>query len=89
MPAPKGNQNAAKGTRWRDAIERALAKRSKAKGIEALDDLAEKFLAAVIGEGVTGYRELADRLDGKAVQPIQADVDGNLNITVKQFTLPK
>ena len=87
--APVGNNNAAKGQRWREAIERALAKRSRAKGIEALDELAEKFLDSIVIEGVTGYRELGDRLDGKAMQPIQADVDGSLTVTVKQFTLDK
>lgn len=87
MAAPFGNTNAAKGQRWREAIDRALAKRSRAAGIEELDRLAEAFLDEVEAEGITGYRELADRMDGKAMQPIQAEVDGTFTVTVKQYVL--
>ena len=52
------------------AIDRALAKRSRVEGIEALDVLAEKFLERVEAEGIAGFRELADRLDGKPSQQI-------------------
>lgn len=85
MPAPLGNTNAAKGQRWREAIDRALAKRSRAAGIEELDRLAEKFLDEVEAEGIQGYRELGDRMDGKASQSIDATVDGSLTIEVVKF----
>lgn len=89
MGAPIGNQNGAKGFRWQAAVERALERRSRAKGQEELDRLADVFLDKVItAKGVDGFRELADRLDGKSVQPIKAEVDGTLSIVVKQFTLP-
>lgn len=71
-----GNQNAAKGRRWHDAINRALEKKSKAEGIQELDRLAEEFLRHVEAEGITGFRELGDRLDGKPSQGI-TDGDGN------------
>lgn len=77
MGAPKGNQNAAKGTRWRAAIERALdrrAKQSLRSAQDELDDLADKFLLAVAGgdkDAMPGFRELGDRLDGKAAQSIE------------------
>jgi len=72
--APLGNQNATRGRIWRQAIERALEKRSKAATIEALDELAEKLLvAAESGEG-WALKELGDRLEGK---PAQAIIGGN------------
>lgn len=87
MPAPVGNQNATKGTRWRDAIDRALSKRSKGDGIKALDELAEKFLDTVEAEGITGYRELADRLDGKPSQPLEHSGDLVVQLTPQDAEL--
>ena len=85
MAAPEGNQNAAKGKRWADAIDRALAKRSKAAGIQALDELAEKFLAEVEAAGILGFKELGDRLDGKAVQAIAGADGGPLTVEIVRF----
>lgn len=95
--APIGNQNAVKAKRWQQAIDRALEKRSKAAGIDELDRLAELFLSTIedMTQGnaqrapsIAGFVDLADRMDGKAQQTIQADVDASLTVTVKQFTLP-
>ncbi len=85
MSAPFGNTNAAKGRRWADAIDRALAKKSKAEGIEELDRLAEEFLKSVEAEGVSGYRELGDRMDGKPHQSISGTDGGPLTIQVVRF----
>ena len=90
MPAgaPLGNQNAVKGKRWQQAIDRALAKRSKAAGIEALDDLAEKFLDAVEKgdkDFIPGFSALGDRLDGKPAQALTGPEGGNLILEVVQF----
>ena len=79
MGAPFGNKNAVRAKRWQQAIDRALAKRSKAAGIEELDRLAEKFLDAIEemtfstekrGPSIQGFIELADRIDGKSDQHI-------------------
>lgn len=68
--APEGNHNAAKGKRWRDAIDRALAKRSRVDAKEALDALAEKLLSeAEKGEG-WALKELGDRIEGKPAQSV-------------------
>lgn len=75
--APLGNQNGKRGRLWREAIERALAKRSGGDKVKALDELAEKFLDAVedMGKGekpsIAGYAELGDRLDGRARQELE------------------
>ena len=66
--APEGNQNYLKGRRWRDAIDRALARRSKGDAILALDELAEKLLQACDEGDITALKELGDRLEGKPVQ---------------------
>lgn len=85
MGAPVGNTNATKAKPWRDAIDRALAQDNGKK----LRTIAEKLLdAAAAGEG-WAIKELGDRIDGKAIQPIAAEVDANLTVTVKQFTIDK
>lgn len=86
MGAPFGNQNAVKAKRWQQAIDRALDKRSRAAGIEELDRLAEKFLDTLEAMGnadkpsIAGYAELADRMDGKAAQPVETQVEGTLEL---------
>lgn len=94
--APEGNQNAVKAKRWNQAIDRALAKRSKGDGIKALDELAEKFLDALEesaqgtekrGPSFSGFDHLRDTLDGKPAQQVNlAGADGGpLKIEVVKF----
>lgn len=83
MGAPLGNQNAVKAKRWYDAIDRALAKRSKAAGIEALDDLAEKLLANAEAGDMSALKELGDRLDGKPAQAITGADGGPIGVVIK------
>ncbi len=82
-----GNQNAAKSKRWQAAIDRALAKRSRVEGIEELDRLAEKFLDEVEKEGINGFRELGDRLDGKPGQELQHSGDLIVQISPSDASL--
>lgn len=70
MAAAPGNQYAAKARRWSEAIDRAIAKRSKVSGLEALDELAEKLLEQVDAGDVTAIKELGDRIEGKVPQAI-------------------
>jgi len=72
MAAPKGNQFAVKDKRWQQAIDRALAKRCKGDGIQALDDLAEKLLTKCDEGDMGALRELGDRIEGKPAQTIEA-----------------
>lgn len=83
MGAPLGNQNARKAKRWRDAIDRALARRGKGDATKELDRLAEIFIGAIEemtiatekrGPSIAGFVEFADRLDGKVVQ--QTEISG-------------
>lgn len=70
MGAPAGNQNAAKAKKWTAAIERALARRYGKKLVDALDDLADQFIAAVEKGDLAAFKELGDRLEGKPSQQI-------------------
>jgi hypothetical protein len=87
MAAPLGNQNAVKAKLWHAAVVRALRKRSKTDQLEALDELAEKFLDAVGIGDIGAFKELADRLDGKAKQQIEATGrdDGPIEVKVISY----
>lgn len=73
MGAPIGNTNAAKGRKWREAIMRALARKSGSVE-KGLDDAADK-LVKLIHEGTVedcqwAIDHIADRLDGRPAQAI-------------------
>lgn len=82
--AQPGNNNAGKGTDWRDSIRHALAKVGrKEKGNEAayrkgLNKVAEKFIEAAEDGEAWAMKELGDRMDGKPAQSI--DLTGEVNI---------
>lgn len=82
MAAPIGNNNAAKAKRWSAAIERALANRSRKASLDALDALAEKLLAKCDEGDMSALKELGDRLDGKPMQAVEANVSGNVVLTL-------
>jgi hypothetical protein len=75
MGAPIGNQNAARGRPWRDAINKALDLRTKSRvdGKREIDALAEKLLDAVAAGDLAALREFGDRIEGKPAQPIGGD----------------
>jgi len=83
MGAPAGNNNYLKGRRWKDAINRALEKRSAALGVEALDELAEKLLAMAEAQDIQALKELGDRLDGKPSQAIDLGSDPDRPVVQK------
>ena len=86
MGAPLGNQNAAKAKVWRAAIERALEKRGKTRA-EALTDLAGRLLDKADEGDIAALRELADRMDGKAVQQIDAEFRGSLTSVIEALPM--
>lgn len=58
--------------------------------IEALQVIAGKLIDAAQAGEQWAIKELADRLDGKAIQQIDATVDANVTIEVVKFSdLPK
>lgn len=74
-PGQSGNPSGRPRTKpWRDAIERAIARRQK-NNPEALDDLAEKLLRAIDRCEVNAMKEFGDRIDGKVPTPVVGDSD--------------
>lgn len=76
--APVGNNNAGKARIWKAAIERALAKRSRSDAVVALDELAEKLLTLADQGDLGALKELGDRLEGRAVQAVEAQVQAEI-----------
>ena len=70
MGAPIGNTNGAKAKVWTAAINRALDKRTKLEGKEAIDALAEKLLGLCDENNLLALREFGDRMEGKAAQSL-------------------
>jgi len=68
--APLGNNNAAKAKVWSAAIDRALDKRTRKEGKDALDELAEKLLLLCDKGELGALKELGDRKEGKPAQSV-------------------
>jgi hypothetical protein len=64
---------------WRDAIERAVARRAGKQDLKGIDVLADALLDEVIKGNVVAIKELGDRLDGKAAQAIEHS--GSIGLT--------
>lgn len=75
MAAPIGNRNAAKAKRWETALTKALARYSDnaVKAGEALDKIAEVVVRDALAGNRDAIVELANRLDGKPLQPVEMD----------------
>lgn len=83
MGAPIGNTNHTDGRVWRTAIRRALEKKSLADKRDALESIADALLAKALDGDVSALRELGDRLDGKANQPITNAEGGPVDISLR------
>jgi hypothetical protein len=69
--AQPGNRNAAKARKWREAIERALARNSDGKSVAAgLDQAADKLTALAFEGDKWAIDHIADRVDGKVPQAL-------------------
>jgi hypothetical protein len=70
--APLGSSNAAKGRRWRDAINKALARycAEDCDRGEALDKVAELVVKRAMEGDKDSITEIACRLDGKPAQSL-------------------
>lgn len=82
MPAPIGNQNAAKAKMWSAAILRALDKRGAGNRLKALEDLAEKLLQNCESGDLAALKELGDRVEGKSAQSVTVLGDENNPLTI-------
>lgn len=73
--APKGNQNAAKGREWAEAVRYALAMYEDAKIArgKALKAIAMKVVEKAVEGDKDSIQEIGNRLDGKPAQAIVGD----------------
>lgn len=62
--ARKGNQNAKRGSEWRDAVTRAIWRG------KSLDKLADTLVTKALEGDMVALREIGDRLDGKPKQTV-------------------
>lgn len=60
---------------WKDALALALNERD-AEGVKMLRRVAEACVKAAIDGDVAAMKEIGDRMDGKATQPIDVSGDG-------------
>ena len=81
MPAPIGNQNAAKAKRWQKALERALARK-----FGDVDDGLTEIAAHVVNAAERGdkdaWAEIGNRIDGKPAQAITGEDGGAVKFEV-------
>jgi hypothetical protein len=86
MGAPVGNNNAANGKEWRNAIRRALAHKhgSVQDGLLAI---ARQLVDKAEDGDIAALREIGDREDGKPQQSIDAQVTGSLTGILESLPL--
>lgn len=83
--APVGNENAAKGRRWRDALNKALARyanpETQVVAGQALDRIAEQVVMRALAGDWDSITEIATRLDGKPAQAVMLAGDTENPVT--------
>lgn len=87
MAAPVGNKNAAKGNKWKTAIEHVLENYETdqvRKGL-ALREIARKLIDTALEGDMQAIKEIGDRLDGKPVQAVTGEGGGPLTIEIVRF----
>lgn len=78
-----GIANRSKNRPWREAIDRAIAQ-SDGKKLRAL---AEALINKALEGDVGALREIGDRLDGKSIQQVEAEVETRIIISVDDKNL--
>ena len=82
--AQPGNQNAAKGKRWQNAIDKALENRCKSDGQKALVEIATAMIDKCMDGDMTAIKEIGDRIDGKVAQALIHQGDEEHPIVTKK-----
>jgi hypothetical protein len=76
--APMGNDNKRKGKPLSDALRKYAAQNP-----EKVRKIAEGIFAKAMDGDVQAIKEIADRLEGRAVQSIDATIDGEMRFDNK------
>lgn len=86
--APLGNQNGAKGRRWQDALNKALARFTSVEPPVAVGEALDKIACLVVEKALNGDRdaiaEIGNRLDGKPAQGVTLSGDSENPLEVFQ-----
>lgn len=81
--APEGNQNATKSKRlFNSALKRALT-----QGPQRLEAVVEKLISLAEQGEAWAVKELIDRVDGKAPQPVVGGDDDDNPISIKEIVI--
>lgn len=81
--APEGNQNAAKSKRlFNSALKRALT-----QGPQRVTAIVEKLISLAESGEPWAVKELIDRVDGKAPQPVVGGDDDENPISIKEIVI--
>ena len=72
--APEGNQNVKAGKLVKGAIRKALYE-NEAKGRQALVEIAHRLIDDARDGNIAATKELFDRIDGKALQSLEANIE--------------
>lgn len=74
--APQGNQNNRKGRMFRDALDKALRKRSRVDQLEAIEEIADKLVELAMSGEIKAITEIRDTTDGKPAQQVELTGEG-------------
>jgi hypothetical protein len=77
MGRPKGSTN---DRLWRDAMRKAALDRAAPDRPQYIEEAARAVVAAAVAGDLAAAKELGDRLDGRATQPIEHS--GHLDIAM-------
>jgi hypothetical protein len=81
--APEGNQNAAKSKRlFNSALKRALT-----QGPSRVEAIVERLISLAEQGEPWAVKELIDRVDGKAPQPVVGGDDDDNPISIKEIVI--
>lgn len=75
MPAPVGNQYAAKAKEWQQSLRRAMARKADGDFRGTLDKIAETVVDLALAGNKDAWQEIANREDGKPTQVIGGDAE--------------
>jgi len=69
--AQPGNSNAKRGMECRQALKRALSRKSDKTYREGLDMVMDEYVSAACDGESWAIRDMIDRLDGKPIQAVE------------------
>lgn len=56
---------------FRDALDKALAKKSRVDQIEAIEEIADKLVEMALGGEIKAITEIRDTTDGRPAQQVE------------------